>query len=200
MKKNPFNDLIPSLLFSSCLFLLISCGSKKDSDDKTGSPVAPVAPVAPAAMTSTGFYHLSMDSATIWNIFKDPNSKKILLQFVDSNNTAFSLIAYGAQKMKTNHTTTSALSLKIEPDAPWDTNGKKILGNLELTKKEIKMALGGSGALKASDCKRLYFSPYMDQLYPYYVLYHISTIKSDKGFAGTETKPSPPAPPCATCD
>jgi hypothetical protein len=213
MKKKSLRNLLQPVLFTTLLVYLISCGSKKEEDKKapgddknttinsSGNKESQDAKIATTG--ASGFYYLKLDSATIWNIFKIANSSKILLQFADSNNTAFSLIAYGAIK-KTNIITTGPIGLTIETDTPWDTSGLKILGNLEVTKKEIKLALGLTPGtpLKKENCKDLYFSPTMDVSYPKYILYNISTVKGIKEFlAGSGTKPSPPAPPCDTnCD
>ncbi len=213
MKKKTLRNLLQPVLFISLLVYLISCGSKKDEDEDKKTPGddknttinssgnKESQDVKAATLGAGGFYYLKLDSATIWDIFKISDSKKILLQFVDSNNTSISLIAYGAQK-KINYITIGPIGLKIESDTPWDTTGVKILGNLEVSKKEIKNALGVTGSLKASDCKDLYFSPTMDVLYPNYVLYNVSKVKGVAGFlAGAGTKPSPPAPPCdGGCD
>ncbi len=211
MKKKSFRNLIQPVLFTIFLVFLISCGSKKNEDKKvtgddtnttinsSGNKEGQNANASP--LGAGGFYYLKLDSATIWNVFKDANSKKILLQFVDSNNTSIGLIAYGAQK-KINYITTGPIGFKIESDTPWDTSGIKILGNLEVSKKEIKLSLGVTGSLNASNCKDLYFSPTMDMSYPNYVLYNISKTKGVTGFiTGAGTKPSPPAPPCdGGCD
>lgn len=213
MKKKTLCLLHQTILLTLLMGLLISCGGKKDEEKKdtlensktstisTGNEARPETNKATTA--PSGFYYLKLDSATIWNIFKNANSSKILLQFADSSNSAYSLIAYGAVK-KTNIITTGPIGLSIEADTPWDTSNVKILGNLEVTKKEIKTALGippGTG-LNKNNCKDLFLSPMMHSSYPNYILYNISTVKGMKEFlAGSGTKPSPPAPPCdVNCD
>ena len=90
----------------------------------------------------------------------------------------------------------------------WDTVAVQILGNNELSIRKIKDLLGinGNGPITTANAKHLYFYPKRKS--NNHIYYFVSTEpprtagtgeKIIYPAVGKDTNPSPPDPPCTTC-
>ena len=157
---------------------------------------------------SFGDFSVVMLSKTdLVQLFADNNdTKKILLQFVDDNtggdDKPYKLIAYGAAKG--NRKTSNLALLNPTQDPSLNFMGKKYLGNLELTRKQINDLIGnnGNGPITLANAKDLIFTPQLIPSGDYvnYVIYKVNVPAREKIVNDELTNPSPPAHPCNPCD
>lgn len=186
-------------------FIIVqSCNNDKTAEgkiDSLSSDTAPNAQQQPAALAAGPFTILKIDSADLVTLFSNNNVKKLLIQFLDSNvaNSKITGIAYGA---KGNNDTLNGWRM-MQPASveTWDTTGIKILGNNQLTERQIKRLLGGNVNTHA---RTLYFYPKKSSdNHIYFIVSRQLTSFTKAGDVsritypadGESTKPSPPAPP-----
>lgn len=201
-----------------CVSFLFACKDEKkkektvDQASNSSSSIAAPAdtpinpsgqPAAAAIPQTAGPYSvLKLDRQALKDLFVG-STQKLLIQFSDQGTNRMQAVAFAAKK---NNVYENVLkNLTPASNASWDTTGVKILGNNELTEKQIKKLIGG--AIK-DNAKDLYFYPIKDAMNQMYFI--VSTTLMDfktpgkdimLGYPdGESTKPSPPAPPCTTCD
>ena len=159
-----------------------------------------------------GYAVLQLDSAVLVELLTDANTQKLLLQFsiTSGNNQPHKLIAYGARP--NNNIISGPRALNVVASMPsWDTTGDKIMGNLELSRGELRSILGlgaSSGKIPDDRCKTLYFFP--TKISNDHIVYRVSrslttttgvAARAESGPSDSFTNPSPPDPPCSIdCD
>lgn len=183
-------------------------GAKPDADASkvstdTSSKKGPDSPQAPA-FSFGDFSVVILSKTDLARLFSNNNTQKILLQFVDDNTggvaTPYTLIAYGTTKA--NEKTSELAQLNVSPNSTTTTiSGKKYLGNLELTRKQINVLIGNNGnsPITISNAKDLIFTPTTSTQYPNYVIYKVNVPTIQKIVDDLQLNPSPPADPCSTC-
>lgn len=190
-------------ILSLVMFFIASCN---ETDTKSGAAREVVA-VGNTDGCSIKLYNLILPKDSLALFLASGATRKLLLQFVDSNNNttvkALGLIGYGAKP--NNDTTTRAIGFITDGTAPWDTTGVKIFGNLELSRGQIRRLLGlamSTESINVADLTDLKFIPSKDEYN--HIRYKVMPVmnKDTAVQATTEeyTNPSPPAPPCTTCD
>jgi hypothetical protein len=203
MRPQKFSSkIVMSFLFFSFLTGVFSCNNeKKEPQNK----VAEEQKTTPAAVVGAGrFYTLKLDATTLGVLFNSSNTNRLLLEFIDSNHTTnhpIGLVAYGAR----NNSVVTAGPLGLTPVTTiglWDTTGVKILGNLELTRGQVRRILGlaGGGPIGGGQLRDLYFYPTRDS--ENHIIYMVSAAGPVKMTTLTDefTNPSPPATPCNSID
>lgn len=209
--------LLKAFLLLSTLFILLnfSCkekGAKEKETNKDSTTNAEDTNQQQAFLAGTAKYAvLQLNAADLVTLFSDPQARKLLIEFTDSNNTGsktINAVAYAA-KMNNNIVGNRQFifpaSFSGGAKNEWDTTGTQILGNNELTLKTIQSALGINGPINAGNAKTLYFYPLKDS--DDHIKYKISTnlyefkktnitIMITYPPGNNYTNPSPPAPPC----
>lgn len=146
------------------------------------------------------FSILKLEKDSLIKLFPNGNAQKLLIEFsmMDTLNSTITAIAYSAQR-GTGVVVEGPTDLNPANDQTWDTSGKLILGNNELTLPQIKKLIGGN---VSSNAKDLYFYPRIkNNMIYYYVSTELTTQKDKKNVililppGGDDTKPSPPSPP-----
>ena len=213
-KWAPAMLILAASLFSASV-LISSCNSGKKDKDETDKTVS--TPV-PAFLAGKAQYAvLKLTKADLLTLFGPNQVKKLLIEFCDSNlvsspDKTINAIAYAATIP--NHIVGNPVYLfPANPVAPqkWDTAGHQILGNNELSRGDVKIALGSVADITPATAKNLFFYPI--KLSNNHIAYFVS--KDSVGFTlykegiqilttypavGAGSNPSPPAPPCAMCD
>lgn len=206
-KKKTFLTSRNSLLslFIISISLLLSCNNNKGPDktnDNADTLTHKKDSSAQTVSSANSFCTLKLDSASLATLLSDNNAKKILVQFIDSNSTSscLNMIAYGAKKDDTK--TSGPIGLVALSNPPTTFNGTVILGDQELTLKNIKTVLGlggGSGHINPAKLKDLQFVPLKDG--SNHVYYSVTVLGMTEASGSALTNPSPPAPPCENgCD
>lgn len=205
-----------SLPFLTILFLLSSiiaiqsCNNDKNKEEKKeqNETVKSAAPgvAAPAPFAAGSFSILVLEKQKLLDLFNDPNAKKLLIQFSDENTATSTMtaVAFSATK-KTNIRVLGPKDLIPASTETLNPEGKIILGNNELTEKQIKDLIGGKISTHAAD---LYFYPKKDANNQIFYIVSKDLVAQTKQInlmitypaTGESSKPSPPAPPCATCE
>ena len=208
MKKK--RSALQGLILCFLLFLIIqSCNDEKKTDKKETQSAANLTDTVAkegAPLTAGPFAVLKLEKQKLLNLFAEGSVKKLLIQFSQDNTPGGNIlgIAYGAKT--TNVFMTGPADLIQATTETWDTTGTKILGNNELSESKIKKIIGGPIAQNAKD---LYFYPKKNG--NNHIYYVVSTqlmafTKMDETITITypttseDTNPSPPDPPCTTCD
>jgi hypothetical protein len=210
---------LPPLVVAFCFILATSCNSDKKQDkpaeqkDGIKAEQAPVtttsdqpanaAPPAAAAFTVGPFTILKLEKQALLDLFRDSNTKKLLIQFSDNGVQFMQAAAFAAKK---DNVYDNVVKTLIPASAsPWDTTGPKILGNNELSKKQIKTLIGGK--IDAAHAVDLYFYPIKNANNQIYYIVSTQLVPFTTTGAGVmlgypaggeDTKPSPPAPPCSS--
>ncbi|HEX7903544.1 MAG TPA: hypothetical protein VF487_06670 [Chitinophagaceae bacterium] len=208
MKKK--RSTLQGFILCFSLFLIIqSCNDEKTTDKKEAQSAANLTDTAikeSTPLTAGPFAVLKLEKQKLLELFAEGQVKKLLIQFSQDNTPGGNIlgIAYGAKP--TNVFLTGPKDLVQATSETWDTTGKKILGNNELSESKIKKIIGGPIAQNAQD---LYFYPKKNannhiyyvvstQLIAFTKMEDITTITYPP--TSEDTNPSPPDPPCTTCD
>jgi len=198
-------NIVTAFLFFSLLTGIFSCNDEKKQPENKVTEVETVAP--PKVLGAGRFYTLKMDAATLGVLLADQNTNRLLFEFIDSNLTAnypIGLVSYGARNNSVVNAGPRGLT-PVTTTALWDTNGVKILGNLELTRGQLRRVLGlggGAGPIPGGQLRDIYFYPSKNATN--HIYYRVSaTAPGEMGTQADEfTNPSPPATPCSgpNCD
>lgn len=221
--KNQSGLIIPYFLFF-IMVLIVSCNSgdkaNKDADKKEdGNATKTDGTTKADFLGGSGKYAvLKLSKNDLLTLFGGSGVQKLLLEFTDNNDAAaptrtINAIAYAAKPQ--NDVVGSPVFLfpeNISSPQLWDTTGVQILGNNEFSRKDARTALGNVKKIDATTAADLYFYPikFSNNHIGFKVskiLINISAAAGDSSIKATaypagsaDTKPSPPAPPCATCD
>jgi hypothetical protein len=196
--------LILALMGMFVLLGVISCKNGGEPDKKETQTVDTTQKEA-VVLSADDFSHVMISKNDLVSLFNPPTGsiKKILLQFIDEGAGGKKLLAYGASK-DGKKTTGPVVLNPVTGTTPVNIPGKKYLGNLQLSQKDINGILGQPPGKKIdpSTAKDLYFKPTTHASYPNYVLYYVDTVATFMMMAPPPppTNPSPPAPPCDPCD
>ncbi|HQW42806.1 MAG: hypothetical protein IPP02_01250 [Chitinophagaceae bacterium] len=210
MSTSVCKNFVSTVIISCCLTLLSCNNGDKETpkEQKEQSAETNQENTSSKALTAGPFTVLKLDKQALIDLFNNTgaNAKKILIQFSDDGSSQFmQAVAFGANK---NNVYQNVLkTLTPASTNSWDTTGLKIMGNNELTKKQIKTLIGGT--INATNAKDLYFYPIKNSNNQIYFIVSTSlvpfTTTGPKVMltyptGGEDSKPSPPAPPCAVCE
>lgn len=207
-----------SALLVSLSFVIFSCNSEKKENDKK-APDEKISAKNDSAgnadfLSGKGKYAvLKLNKADLLLLFSNNQAKKLLIEFTDSNHISapsksINAITYAAN-LKNDIIGNSVYLFPENITNPqlWDTTNHQILGNNELSRKEVKIALGNVNKIDATTAKDLYFYPVKlaNKHIAYFVSKDLVVFTTYQGGIkiltyyppnGEASNPSPPAKPC----
>src|SRR5258705_8750817 len=147
-KKQPFfqkneGSFLTALFLFISIISIQSCNNDKKKEGEEKKELANPGEGAGAQRVSGPFAIVKLDKQDLLALFAPAGTEKLLIQFSDPNTSTsiMQAVAYGAKP--NDVTTIGPKDLLRSSSRSWDTTGVKILGNNELSEKQIKKLIGG---------------------------------------------------------